>query len=81
MDDFLKKEFIKSYEDRVVVEGTGADYIWYNAKILQQKLNSWAIDFEKVVAVMEARHKEHIKMLQDVMDENAQLKKQLKEKE
>jgi hypothetical protein len=81
MDEFFKHEFIKSYEDRVVVEGTGADYIWYNARLLTQKMSSWAMDFEKVVSVMEARHKEHIKMLQDVMDENAQLKKQLKEKE
>jgi hypothetical protein len=39
------------------------------------------MDFEKVMNVMEARHKEHIKMLQDVMDENARLKEQLKEKE
>jgi hypothetical protein len=80
MDDFLKQEVIKSY-DREVVDGTGADYIWYNAKLLTQKMSSWGMDFEKVMNVMEARHKEHIKMLQDVMDENARLKEQLKEKE
>jgi hypothetical protein len=30
---------------------------------------------------MEARHKEHIKMLQSVMEENRDLKKQLKEQQ
>jgi hypothetical protein len=35
--------------------------------------------FDKVVSVMEARHKEHIKMLQDVMDENRKLKDRIKD--
>ena len=40
-------------EDNVVVEGIDANYVWYNASLLTQKMSSWALDFEKVVRVME----------------------------
>lgn len=78
MPDDVKQFVMK---DNVVVEGIDANYVWYNASLLRGKMSSWAMDFEKVVSVMEARHKEHIKMLQDLMDENTELKKKLKEKE
>ena len=77
MPDQVKQFVMK---DNVVVEGIDANYVWYNASLLRQKMTSWATDFEKMVSVMEARHNEHIKMLQTVMDENAELKKKLKEK-
>ena len=73
------KEFI--VKDSIVVEGiVGEDYVWYHSKILTDKMGTWANDFQKLVHVMESRHKDHLKMLQSVMDENRELKKQLKEK-
>ena len=78
MPDHVKQFVMK---DNVVVEGIDANYVWYNASLLRGKMSSWAMDFEKVVSVMEARHKEHIKMLENLMDENTELKKKLKEKE
>jgi hypothetical protein len=73
------KEFV--IKDSIVVEGiVGEDYVWYHAKILSAKMSQWDLDFQKLVKVMESRHQDQLKMLQSVMDENRELKKQLKEK-
>ena len=72
------KEFV--IKDSIVVEGiVGEDYVWYHSKILTDKMSSWAHEFQKIVKVMESRHQDQLKMLQSVMDENRDLKKQLKD--
>lgn len=72
------KEFV--IKDSIVVEGiVGEDYVWYHSKILTDKMSSWAHEFQKIVKVMESRHQDQLKMLQSVMDENRELKKQIKE--
>lgn len=71
------KEFL--IKDSIAVEGITEDYVWYHARLLTQKMSQWNTDFEKLVSVMEARHKDQLKMLKSVMDENRDLKKQLKE--
>jgi methyltransferase-like protein len=68
-------------EDSVTVEGITEDYVWYQAKLLTQKMRQWNTDFEKLVGVMESRHKEHLRMLDTAMHENRILKLRLKEKE
>ena len=75
-------EHLKQYEikDNVMVEGITEDYVWYHAKLLQEKMAHWQLDFEKLVGVMESRHKEHLRMLDRAMEENRILKRQLKEK-
>jgi hypothetical protein len=57
-----------------MAEGITADYVWYESSMIRNALESNLHRFDKVVSVMEARHKEHIKMLQDVMDQNRDLK-------
>jgi cell shape-determining protein MreC len=74
----IAKEFL--IKDSITVEGITEDYIWYHASLLEQRMNQWNTDFKKLVNVMEARHKDQLKMLQSVMEENRELKKQLKEK-
>ena len=73
------KQFV--IKDSITVEGVTEDYLWYHAQILKRKMDAWANDFQKLVDVMEARHKDQLKMLQTVMEENRELKKQLKEKQ
>jgi hypothetical protein len=68
-------------EDSVTVEGITEDYVWYQAKLLTQKMGQWNADFEKLVGVMESRHKEHLRMLDTAMHENRILKLRMKEKE
>lgn len=68
-------------KESIEIEGITADYVWYNAELLKNKMSMWQHDFSRVVNVMEARHKEHLSMLQKVMMENAQLKKQLTKEE
>lgn len=67
-------------EESVTVEGITEDYVWYHAKILSAKMSQWDTDFQKLVNVMESRHKEHLRMLQDALQENRILRIRLKEK-
>lgn len=67
-------------KDNIMVDGITEDYVWYHAKLLQEKMTHWQLDFEKLVGVMESRHKEHLRMLDRAMEENRILKRQLKEK-
>jgi hypothetical protein len=68
-------------KDSVMVDGITEDYVWYHAKLLQEKMTHWDLDFQKLVKVMESRHNEHLRMLDRAMEENRILKRQLKEKE
>ena len=68
-------------KDNVTVDGITEDYVWYHAKLLQEKMTHWDLDFQKLVKVMESRHNEHLRMLDRAMEENRILKRQLKEKE
>ena len=68
-------------KDSVMVDGITEDYVWYHAKLLQEKMTHWDLDFQKLVKVMESRHNEHLRMLDRALEENRILKRQLKEKE
>lgn len=67
----------KILQQGVIVEGITADYIWYNAKTLTDKMSGWGHEFQKIVNVMEARHKEHLHMIADLLQERAVLKREL----
>jgi len=61
------------------VEGITEDYVWYQAKLLTNKMNQWQLEFDRVVGVMEARHKEHLKIIGDLLDEIKKLKEKSNE--
>lgn len=67
-------------KDSVTVEGITNEYVWYHAKILSAKMSQWDNDFQKLVKVMEDRHQEHLRMLDDALQENRILRIRLKEK-
>jgi hypothetical protein len=68
---------IEKLDQGVIVEGITSDYVWYNAKTLTDKMSGWGHEFQKIVNVMEARHKEHLQMLSDLLAERSNLKQQL----
>ena len=76
-------EALKQYEikDSITVEGITNEYVWYHAKILSAKMSQWDNDFQKLVKVMEDRHQEHLRMLEDALQENRILRRRLKEKD
>jgi len=61
----------------VIVEGITSDYVWYNAKLLTDKMSFWEHDFQRLVRVMEARHIEHLKIIADLLQERGDLKRQI----
>jgi len=67
--------------DSVIVEGITDEYVWYHAKLLSAKMSAWDNDFQKLVKVMESRHKEHLQMVQNALNANRILRLQLKAKD
>jgi len=61
-------------KESVTVEGITADYVWYNANLLTSKMQSWGYDLQKLVNVMEARHKEHLQIIAMLIGERNALK-------
>ena len=77
----MDEEKLFVVKDSITVEGIDENFVWYESQTLQESIRMWSYKFERIVRVMDARHKEHLQMLATVMDENAALKKQLKEKD
>ena len=73
------KQFV--IEESIAVEGITDEYVWYHAKLLSAKMSAWDNDFQKLVKVMESRHKEHLQMVQNALNENRILRLQLKAKD
>ena len=62
----------------VNTEGITADHIWWHSDILARKMTGWTAEFQRLVQTMEDRHKEHLKMIADLLKERQDLKDQLK---
>jgi hypothetical protein len=73
-EDFLAK-------DNISVEGITEDYVWYHSTQLINDMQNWQFKLEKVVRVMENRHKEHLKIIDDLIRQNQFLKTKLRDKE
>jgi hypothetical protein len=64
-------------KDSITVEGITADHVWYNANLLTRNMSSWADDFQKLVNTMEARHKEHLKIIEGLLVVQSALKREV----
>jgi hypothetical protein len=68
-------------EQSVTTEGITADYVWYHSEQMFLKMDawqtSWKVDFKRVMKVMEDRHAEHLKMIEELLRENKALKEKL----
>jgi hypothetical protein len=75
-------ELVKQFEIREehIVEGITADYVWYHSKKLLNQMGAWQYEFERVVKVMENRHTEHLKIIEDLLRQNKALKAKAQEK-
>ena len=74
--NFKVEDFNK---DDITFEGVTENFVWYEATQLRAAMSAWGYRFEKLVSVMEARHKENNLILSQVMLENNQLKAELKQ--
>lgn len=61
-------------------EGINDDYAWYQTKVLADKLDSLKFEMQRVITVLESRRTDHMKVIGDLLRENAALKDKLKEK-
>ena len=70
-------ETFTKFEDDIKVEGITADHVWYHADLLARDMGSWGAKFQKLVGIMEERHKEHLKLIADLLTERASLKSEI----
>ena len=68
-------------KESLTVEGITAEFVWYNAKILINEMDTWKHKFERIVKVMSNRHDEHLKMINDLLIENHALKRKAQKNE
>jgi len=67
-------------EDRVLTEGTGEDYAWYQAKVLANKISSLNFAVQQVITTLEDRRKDNLRVIEELLRQNTELKNKLKEK-
>lgn len=72
----MDKEKIFEIKDSVKVEGITDDYVWWHKEKLLLQMKSWEFDFKRMCEVMEARHNEHLKMIEELLQEIKRLKKE-----
>jgi len=67
-------------EDGVLTEGTGSDYAWYQSHVLADKISSLNFAVQQVITALEARRKDNLRVIEELLRQNAELKAKLKEK-
>ena len=65
-------EFI--LKESVTVQGITEDFIWYESEALRRDMSAWSSRFNRLVETMEARHKEHLRIIETLLNEIKTLK-------
>ena len=73
------KEF--EIKDFVSVMGITEDFVWYETDRLLRDMTMWQSRFRRMSETMENRHKEHLKIIDSLMQEIKKLKQELKDKQ
>ena len=77
MNEENTKPFV--VKDSITVEGITENFVWYHSKILTEKMQGWQTEFERIVKVMESRHSEHLEIIRNLIAENSDLKRKVKQ--
>jgi citrate lyase alpha subunit len=77
MNEENTKPFV--VKDSITVEGITENFVWYHSKILTEKMQGWQTEFERIVKVMESRHSEHLEIIRNLLAENSDLKRKVKQ--
>lgn len=67
-------------DEGVTTQGITEDFVWYEAEILLRDMSAWESRLKRLVSVMEARHKEHLHMIDGLLHEVTILKRKANER-
>ena len=67
-------------KDSVMVEGVTESFVWYESEVILRQMEQTQSRLKKLVSVMEARHKEHLRIINGLLDELSLLKKELNDR-
>jgi len=67
-------------EDGVFTEGIGKDFAWYQSHVLADKISSLNFAVQQVITALEDRRKDNLRVIEELLRQNTELKNKLKEK-
>ena len=65
--------------DNVIVEGVTADYVWYQKKMIEKRMDELQRLIVRTIDTLEARRSEHLTVIAELLRQNKSLKDKLKE--
>ena len=65
--------------DKVIVEGQTADYVWYQKKMIEKRMDELQRLIVRTIDTLEARRSEHLGVIDNLLRQNKSLKDKLKE--
>jgi hypothetical protein len=67
--------------DKVIVEGQTADYVWYQKKMIEKRMDELQRLIVRTIDTLQARRSEHLGVIGELLRQNQSLKDKLKELE
>ncbi len=61
-------------KESITVQGITEDFIWYESEGLMRDMGGWSSRFKRLVETMESRHKEHLRIIETLLNEIKTLK-------
>ena len=75
----LKADFYAP--DKVIVEGQTADYVWYQKKMIEKRMDELQRLIVRTIDTLQARSDERLNVIGNLLHENKSLRDKLKEQE
>ena len=66
--------------DKVIVEGQTADYVWYQKKMIEKRMDELQRLIVRTIDTLQARSTERLGVIDNLLRENKSLRDKLKEK-
>ena len=67
-------------KDDAPTDGITEAYAWYQAKVLADEIDAVKFNLQRVITVLEERRRDNLRVIGELLRENAALKHKLKEK-
>ena len=67
--------------DKVIVEGQTADYVWYQKKMIEKRMDELQRLIVRTIDALQARSDERLNVIGNLLRENKSLRDKLKEQE
>ena len=67
--------------DKVIVEGQTADYVWYQKKMIEKRMDELQRLIVRTIDTLQSRNNEHLGVIGELLRQNQSLRDKLKEQQ